>query len=141
HLHQRDGLATESSLYYLQHAEYALRSGDDQEAAKSFRLAFDCAKENVPALERLAELHLSMGESEPASAAMREAVESYERLGQLAEANRCRARLAQLGPARPAASTTPATEQPPKAARTLEGVGARDFAAGATGPPRLKPPG
>ena len=47
HLHQRDGLTTESALYYVQHAEYALRAGDPREAAKSFRLAFECGKENV----------------------------------------------------------------------------------------------
>jgi len=153
HLHQRDGLTTESALYYVQHAEYALRAGDPREAAKSFRLAFECGKENVQALERLAELHLSSGEQEEAVAALKEAIENHERLGQIADANRCRSRLGQLGshaahgrpapPPVPAAAESIAGEGPLKATRSLE-VAGNDLGgpkSKTSGPPRLQVPG
>ncbi len=92
-LHQRDGLTTESALYFMQHAEYALRMNDLAAAAASFRLAFEASPENVVALERLAELHLSNGEDDPYSATLTEAAAAYDRLGHLADAKRLRARL------------------------------------------------
>ncbi len=98
-LHALDGLATESGLYFLQHAEFAARAGDDAEAALSLRLAFDASNENVIALERLAEIHVLNGEDESAIAVMKEAIAAYDHGGQLADARRCEARLRQVNPA------------------------------------------
>ena len=100
-LHAADGLTTEAGLFHMQHAEYALRIGDFAEAARAFRLAFESSNENVAALERLAELHRSNAENEQSLAVFAEAVAQYERLGQLAEARRCRRHMRQIDPTLP----------------------------------------
>src|SRR5262249_10528054 len=77
-LPQRDGLGTESSLYWLQHAEFSLRSGTAEIAAKSFRAAFDASHDNLQALERLSEVHISQGDTQAYVATLVEAAEHYE---------------------------------------------------------------
>ena len=136
-LHALDGLATESGLYFLQHAEFAARAGDDAEAAVSLRLAFDASSENVIALERLAEIHVLNGEHEAAVSVMKEAIAAHDHGGQFADARRCEARLRQFAPAaadalkaasgQPAAPSTPpvaaaahATEPPPRVSSIVE---------------------
>ena len=95
-LHALDGLATESGLYFLQHAEFAARAGDEADAAVALRLAFEASRENVIALERLAEIHVLNGEREPAISVMKEAIAEYDRRGLLSDAHRCEARLRQF---------------------------------------------
>ncbi len=98
-LHALDGLATESGLYFLQHAEFAARAGDDAEAAVSLRLAFEASNENVIALERLSEIHVLNGDHDAAVAVMKEAIAAYDHGGLFADAKRCEARLRQVDPA------------------------------------------
>jgi tetratricopeptide (TPR) repeat protein len=112
-LHALDGLATEASLYYMQHAEALVRDNMNAEAAKSLRLAFDASKENVKALDRLAEVQILEGQNADAVATLLEAAGEYARAGDPQAAERCRKRAHQLDPSAggddaPAGSRAPA---------------------------------
>ena len=97
--HALDGLSTEGSLYYLQHAEYLVRDRKYAEAAESLRLAYETSNENVKALERLAEVHALMQHKDKAVETLLTAVQEYSRTGLLQDAERCRRRAKQLNPA------------------------------------------
>jgi len=118
-LHALDGLATESSLYYMQHAELVLRSDEYDTAVESLRLAFQVCPDNVKALERLAEIQERAGAREDAAETLIEAAREYERLGQVLDARRCQSGADQLDPgisSRPrngAAERVPETGAPP----------------------------
>jgi len=95
-LHALDGLSTEASLYYVQHAELLIRDNQNADAAKSLRLAFDTSTENIKALERLAELLAMDGHNPEAARTLIEASENYLRAGQKQDAERCRKRAKQF---------------------------------------------
>jgi tetratricopeptide (TPR) repeat protein len=95
-LHALDGLSTEASLYYQQHAENLAREEKYAEAAESLRLAFEVSSENVKALERLAEVQVLLDRPQEAAATLLKASEEYGRAGQLADGERCRKRARQL---------------------------------------------
>ena len=97
-LHALDGLATEASLYYMQHAELLVRENKTVDAARSLRLAFETSNENVKALERLGEVHVLAGDNHLAAEALVEAAGQYERLGQASDAERSRRRAHQMDP-------------------------------------------
>ena len=96
-LHGLDGLTTESALYYMQHAELALREDRAAEAADSLSRAYDVCPENIKALERLAEVRILEGDKLAAADALARALESYQQAGQIVDADRCRNRMHQLG--------------------------------------------
>lgn len=96
-LHELDGLATESGLYYVQFAEIMVREDHLERAAAAFRKGFDTCPENVKPLERLAEVQALMGDRELASQTLIEASTHYQRSAQLQDADRCRTRAGQLG--------------------------------------------
>ena len=96
--HALDGLSTEGSLYYLQHAEYLVRDKKFADAAESLRLAYETSNENVKALERLAEVHVLMHQNDKAVEVLLTAVQEYSRTGLLPDAERCRRRAKQLKP-------------------------------------------
>lgn len=124
--HALDGLTTEGSLYYLQHAEYLVRDKKYAEAAESLRLAYETSNENVKALERLAEVQVLMQKKDEAVQSLLTAVQEYGRTGLLQDAERCKKRAKQLNPAAVL----------PDASEEASGVPAE------TGPPKLssKPP-
>ncbi len=97
-LHQRDGLATEAALFFMQYAEYAFKIGDGKAAADSLAAAYEASPENIGALERLADIQLSEGDRASSRATLERTIEAYERQGMLVEANRCRARLNSFTP-------------------------------------------
>jgi tetratricopeptide (TPR) repeat protein len=97
--HALDGLSTEGSLYYLQHAEYLIRDKKYADAVESLRLAFETSNENVKALERLAEVQVLMQQKDKAVEALLTAAQEYSRGGLLQDAERCRKRAKQLNPA------------------------------------------
>ena len=97
-LHELDGLATESSLYYMQYAENMVKEDQLEQAGASFRKSFDTSNENVKALERLAEVFGLSGDKVQAAEVLREAAGHYQRAGQLQEADHCRQRALQLSP-------------------------------------------
>jgi tetratricopeptide (TPR) repeat protein len=117
-LHALDGLATESSLYYMQHAELLVAEGKGPDAMKSLREAFTACSDNVRALETLAELQQMAGSSELAARTLIEAAAQYERLGALSDARRCRASADQLAPGAGAAAAAASPEAPPPRAST-----------------------
>ena len=95
-LHALDGLATEASLYYMQHAELLVRENKAVDASRSLRLAFDTSNDNVKALERLGEVKVLSGDNPAAAQVLLEAAAKYERLGQASDAERCRKRALQM---------------------------------------------
>jgi tetratricopeptide (TPR) repeat protein len=95
-LHALDGLTTESSLYYMQHAEFLARKHDPTGAVKSYGLAYEVCPDNVQALERLGEIYESLEDRDAAVRTMNAAAAHYERQGQTAEAARCRHRAETL---------------------------------------------
>lgn len=97
-LHALDGLATESTLYYMQHADLVLQRKDTVQAMDSLRSAFQVCPDNVKALERLAEVQEQSGAAEDVVNTLLEAAGHYERVGQLTDAKRCRNRAAELMP-------------------------------------------
>jgi tetratricopeptide (TPR) repeat protein len=117
-LHALDGLATESSLYYMQHAELMIGSARAQGAMDSLRLAFQVCPDNVKALERLAEVQNEAGALEDAAQTLLEAASHYTRLGQVLDSGRCESRAEQMAPgvsSRPR-SARPAEVVPPSEA-------------------------
>jgi tetratricopeptide (TPR) repeat protein len=100
-LHQRDGLATEAALFFMQYAEYAFKIGDAKAAADSLTAAYEASPENIGALERLADIQLSEGNREASASTLERAIEAYERQGMLVEANRCRSRQSTGGTSTP----------------------------------------
>ncbi|MGH3056323.1 MAG: tetratricopeptide repeat protein, partial [Gaiellaceae bacterium] len=111
--HALDGLSTEGSLYYLQHAEYLVRDKKYADAAESLRLAFETSNENVKALERLAEVHVLMQKKDLAVEALLTAVQEYTRTGLLQDAERCRKRAKQINPAAVLPDSSSAAEAAP----------------------------
>jgi tetratricopeptide (TPR) repeat protein len=111
-LHALDGLSTEASLYYVQHAELLIRDNQNADAAKSLRLAFDTSTENIKALERLAELLAMDGHNPEAARTLIEASENYLRAGQKQDADRCRRRARQFDSTVSASGAADAAERP-----------------------------
>lgn len=111
-LHALDGLSTEASLYYVQHAELLIRDNQNADAAKSLRLAFDTSTENIKALERLAELLAMDGHNPEAARTLIEASENYLRAGQKQDSERCRRRARQFDSTVTASGVADATEKP-----------------------------
>jgi tetratricopeptide (TPR) repeat protein len=115
-LHAQDGLATESTLYYMQHAELVFQRGDLAQAMTSFQDAFKVCPDNVKALERLGEVQAQGGSNDDAARTLLDAASHFERLAQLMDAKRCRSRAEELaphvatssGPHAPIAAPTPA---------------------------------
>ncbi|HTM58579.1 MAG TPA: tetratricopeptide repeat protein [Candidatus Udaeobacter sp.] len=97
-LHLLDGLGTEASLYFQQHAENLAREEKYAEAAKALKQAYDASHENVKALERLAEVQLLLDKRDDAVKSLLEAAQEYGRASQMADADRCRKRARQLDP-------------------------------------------
>jgi len=123
-LHALDGLATEASLYYVQHAELLIRDNQNADAAKSLRLAFDTSTENIKALERLAELLAMDGHNTEAARSLIEASENYLRAGQKQDADRCRRRARQLDATVSASGAADAGEATGKPAEIAPGPAA-----------------
>jgi len=96
HLHALDGLAGESSLYYVQYAEHMVRSSAPADAALALRKAFDVCQDNIKVLEQLAEAWILAGDQHQAAKAMVEAATHYRERGQTADANRCQKRASTL---------------------------------------------
>lgn len=109
-LHALDGLSTEASLYYMQHGDILQSQDSLERAGHSFQKAFQINKENVKALERLAETFHLGGEPDKASAALLDAAGQYDRQGLLAEAKRCRARAEFVNPGSVAPEEAPPIE-------------------------------
>ena len=97
-LHLLDGLGTEASLYFQQHAENLSREEKYPDAAKALKQAYDASHENVKALERLAEVQLLLDKRDDAVKSLLEAAQEYGRGAQAADAERCRRRARQLDP-------------------------------------------
>ena len=97
-LHALDGLGTEASLYFQQHAENLARDEKYKEAAESLRQAFEASNENIKALERLAEVLLLLEQREEAVRTLLKAAREYGRAGLLGEGERCRKRAHKLDP-------------------------------------------
>ena len=97
-LHALDGLATESSLYYMQHAEVVLQVDELAEARASLRRAFEVCPDNIKALERLAEAEAQAEEPETAARTLAEAANRYQSLNQFTDARRCLERAEKLSP-------------------------------------------
>jgi len=114
-LHALDGIGTEASLYFQQHAENLVRDKRYKEAADSLRQAFDASSENIRALEKLAEVQLLLEQRDAAVQTLLEAVREYTKAGQLADGERVRKRAAQLDPSVRAA----AGDDAPGSPRTL----------------------
>src|SRR5262249_51875280 len=87
-LHQLDGLSTEASLYFQQHAENLSREERYKDAAESLKLAFEASNENVKALERLAEVQLLLDQKPAAVQTLLQAAQEYGKAGQLADGER-----------------------------------------------------
>lgn len=150
-LHDLDGLSTEAALYFQQYAEYLVRAGRPADAARSLRKAFDACTENVRVLERLAEVYLADGKTEPAAKALLEAAEHYRKAGQASDAVRCEGRARQAAPGVAAGSAEgdavgeqPAPDVPePAGSATPDEVAAptppAQVAAGATPPVEMEP--
>jgi tetratricopeptide (TPR) repeat protein len=119
--HALDGLSTEGSLYYLQHAEYLVRDKKYADAVESLRLAFETSNENVKALERLAEVQVLMQQKDKAVEALLTAAQEYSRGGLLQDAERCRKRAKQLNPAvvLPDGPVSETSAEPPPQPRRL----------------------
>jgi tetratricopeptide (TPR) repeat protein len=96
-LHGLDGLATEAALYYMQHAELALREDRAAEAVVSLQKAFEASPENIKALERLAEVQILRGEPAEAAKSLADAAGHYQQAGLMVDADRCRNRIELLG--------------------------------------------
>ncbi len=92
-LHALDGLSSEAALYYVQYAEYMVRSNEPLEAADALRRAYDSAPENVKVLEQLAEAWLLAGENDKAHETLKEAAVAYSGRGLTLEAQRVEQRL------------------------------------------------
>jgi tetratricopeptide (TPR) repeat protein len=97
-LHALDGLATESSLYYMQYAEHLVRESRIKDASATLRKAFDTCPENFKALERLAEVYELAGDGGAAARTLAEAAVGYARSGHVADAERCAARAEAMRP-------------------------------------------
>jgi tetratricopeptide (TPR) repeat protein len=97
-LHALDGLGTEASLYYQQHADQLVREEHYTDAAESLRLAFEASSENIKPLERLGEIQVMLEKNDDAVQTLMRAAEEYRRAGQMADAERCRRRAKQLDP-------------------------------------------
>ena len=97
-LHALDGLATESSLYYMQHADVVLQVDELAEARASLRRAFEVCPDNIKALERLAEAEAQAAEPETAARTLAEAASRYQSLNQFTDARRCLERAEKLSP-------------------------------------------
>lgn len=140
-LHALDGLSTEASLYYVQHAELLIRDNKNADAAKSLRLAFDTSTENIKALERLAELLAMDGHNPEAARTLIEASENYLRAGQKQDSERCRRRARQFDSTVTASGAADAGEASAKPAEISKGPAAPAEGAEATehfgGPARL----
>jgi tetratricopeptide (TPR) repeat protein len=127
-LHALDGLATESTLYYMQHAELILRRKDLRQAMDSFREAFQICPDNVKALERLGDVQAQSGAIEEAAQSLVDAANHFDRLGQLMDAKRCRTRAEELVPGISTLPAAPAAEpeadlEPEADAPAEEGAG------------------
>src|SRR5207249_6576091 len=93
-----DGLATESILSYMQHAEVVLQVDELAEARASLRRAFEVCPDNIKALERLAEAEAQADEPETAARTPAEAASRYQSLNQFTDARRCLERAEKLSP-------------------------------------------
>lgn len=137
-LHELDGLATESGLYYVQFAESMVREDQLERAAIAFRKAFDTCPENVKPLERLAEVHALMGQRDLAAQTLIEAATHYQRGAQLQDADRCRTRAGQLngaGAAIPAAAGATAPAAPVEGPGVLGAADSLNEVIGTSGGP------
>ncbi|MBI1798674.1 MAG: tetratricopeptide repeat protein [Candidatus Eisenbacteria bacterium] len=97
-LHALDGLGTEASLYFQQHADTLVQQEKYAEAEESLRRAYEASNENVKALERLADVQVLRGDRDEAVRTLLRSAMEYGRFGQLADAERCRRRALQLDP-------------------------------------------
>ena len=148
-LHELDGIHTEAAMYYVQHAESAMRVDETGIAAQSFRRAFQTAPDYVMALEKLANLHASNGDRAKAEEVLREAIAEYDRRKQTNDIERCEALLAELNGSKPSAhrserAAAVETETPaPEAARNGAPEAAAPIAPAPrpTRPPTLSPLG
>jgi tetratricopeptide (TPR) repeat protein len=95
-LHALDGLPTEASLYYLQHAEMLIKQDDLEVARTSLKQAYEVSPDNIKALERLGELEVLAGDTAAAELAWTEAADRYDAIGQRPEAKRWRNRAEQI---------------------------------------------
>jgi tetratricopeptide (TPR) repeat protein len=143
HLHALDGLATEASLYYLQHSEHMTRENKLVEAAHSLRKAFEHSPEQIKALEKLAEVLVLDGKNADAGKVLVEAAQHYDAAGLSADAQRCRKRAEHVQPGATAAherapsATADAHEPSTRAAAGAPSTRVVDEDAGHRGPPPL----
>lgn len=111
-LHALDGLSSEAALYYVQYAEFMVRSNEPTHAAEALRKAFESAPENVKVLEQLAEAWLLAGENDQAVATLEEAVQAYRERGLALEAQRVEQRLRSMTGQAPTVTAAPTAEAP-----------------------------
>jgi tetratricopeptide (TPR) repeat protein len=81
HLHALDGLATEAALYHQQFAELLMREQRPTEAAAALRKAYEIAPEELPLLERIAEVLLLADDKAGAGLALAEAAFQHQKRG------------------------------------------------------------
>lgn len=112
-LHALDGLSSEAALYYVQYAEFMVRTNEPLEAADALRRAYESAPENVKVLEQLAEALLLAGENDQATETLREAAVAYRQRGLTLEATRVESRLNGMGSGGPTVAAEGLTFESP----------------------------
>ncbi len=97
-LHALDHLGTEAALYYMQYAEHLVRDDKLKDAVEVLRRAVTASPDEVKALLRLSEVEVLIGNPRAAAEALIDAARVHDRLGQLDQAQKSRARAEQLAP-------------------------------------------
>lgn len=81
HLHSLDGLSTEAVLYHQQYAEHLVRNQRPTEAAAALRRAYETSPDELPLLERIAEVLLLGDDKVGAALALAEAAFQHQKRG------------------------------------------------------------
>ncbi|OGF12795.1 MAG: hypothetical protein A2W00_00780 [Candidatus Eisenbacteria bacterium RBG_16_71_46] len=105
-LHARDGLSTESALYYMQYAERLAQQKKFLAAAEALRKGFEVCPDNIRTLERLAEVQVQLVDKDGAAKTLVDAAVHYRKAGDLQSAERMRRQAEELKPGASAEAQT-----------------------------------